>query len=383
MRLLLALSAAVVLSACQTVRTSAPPSTASADAQATAETQALLASLHALTGTAMLFGHQDDLAYGVSWADTPGAAPRSDVHDVAGQFPGVFGFDLGGIERPGRTVNVDSVAFTDVRRYVGEAYAMGGVVTLSWHAWNPVSGENAWDTTPAVSSVLPGGDHHEAFLRQIDAVASFIGSLRDAQDRPIPVIFRPWHEGTGSWFWWGRGHATPAEAQALYRMTVEHLRDTRGLHNVLYAYSPHQPESAEDYLSLYPGDGYVDILGFDEYDALSRPAADTSGVARIRERLHIVAEAAEAHGKVAALTETGFEGIPDATWWTGQLLPALHADASTRRIACVMVWRNAEATKKAGHYFAPYPGQQSADDFVRFTEAPGIWLADDLPSLYH
>lgn len=379
----------LALAGCQAVRPTAAGASEGAstgatpvDARATAETRALLNSLHRLTGEATLFGHQDDLAYGVSWRDAPGAALRSDVHDVAGQFPAVFGFDLGGIELPGRTLNVDSVAFDDIRRYASEAYAMGGVVTLSWHLWNPVSGGNSWETTPAVPNILPGGDRHEAFLRQLDAVAGFLGSLRGADGRPIPVIFRPWHEGTGSWFWWGRGHATPADVQALYRMTVEHLRDTRGLHNVLYAYSPHQPESPEEYLSLYPGDAYVDVMGFDEYDALSRPVADTSGVARIRRRLHIVAEAAQAHGKIAAITETGFEGIPDADWWTGQLLPALHADPLTRRIAYVMVWRNAEATKKAGHFYTPYPGQQSAADFVRFTRTPGIWLAADLPNLY-
>lgn len=385
MRLPLLLLALVAFAACQTARPPAMPSAAvrPADPQATPETRALLASLHRISGEATLFGHQDDLAYGVSWADAPGAPPRSDVNDVAGSFPAVFGFDLGGIELPGRAVNVDSVAFDDIRRYAGEAYRMGGVVTLSWHLWNPVSGGNSWDTTPAVPAILPGGDRHADFLRQLDAVAAFIGSLRDAQGRPIPVVFRPWHEGTGGWFWWGRGHAEPGDVQALYRMTVEHLRDTRGLHNVLYAFSPHQPQSTAEYLSLYPGDAYVDILGFDEYDALSRPVADTSGVARIRERIHIVVDQAVSRGKVAAITEAGFEGIPDAAWWTGQLLPALHADATTRRIAYVMVWRNAEATKKAGHFYAPYPGQTSAADFVRFVNTPGIWLANDLPDLYH
>ena len=352
------------------------------DAQATPETRALLASLHRLTGEATLFGHQDALAYGVEWTAAAGAAPRSDVEAVAGAFPAVFGFDLGGIELPGRTVNVDSVAFDDIRRHVVAAHAMGSVVTLSWHAWNPASGGNSWDTAAAVPQILPGGARHAEFLGWLDAVAGFLGSLEDADGRPVPVVFRPWHESTRDWFWWGRAHASDADGQALFRMTVEHLRDTRGLHNLLYSYAPHEPTSEAEYLTRYPGDEYVDVMGFDEYDALNRPVADTSGVDRIADRIAIVAGLAEARGKVAAITETGFEGLADANWWTGQLLPALRADRAARRIAYVMVWRNATRASKPGHFYAPYPGQVSAPDFVRFAAAPGIWLADDLPDLY-
>lgn len=53
----------------------------------------------------------------------------------------------------------------------------------------------------------------------------------------VPVLFRPWHEHTGSWFWWGEKLCTPEEYKALWHMTVDILRSD-GVDNALYAYSP-------------------------------------------------------------------------------------------------------------------------------------------------
>src|SRR5947208_1582404 len=79
------------------------------DSAATAETQALYRNLLALRGRAILFGHQDDPCYGVGWKYESG---RSDIRDVTGEYPALFGFDLGRIEL-GHTVNLDSVPFSE------------------------------------------------------------------------------------------------------------------------------------------------------------------------------------------------------------------------------------------------------------------------------
>lgn len=81
---------------------------------------------------------------------------------------------------------------------------------------------------------------------------------------------------------------------------------------------------------------------------------------------------AKEHGKAAAITETGYEGIKTPDWWTGTLLPAL-ADYP---LSYVMVWRNAH--DKAGHFYAPYPGHPSARDFIRFCENERPLMAGDL-----
>ena len=123
------------------------------DPHATAETKALFLNLQRLSRDHVLFGHQDDLAYGVEWTHAP---ERSDVKDVTGSFPAVYGWDASGIERDSPK-NIDGVQFSRMREWIRGGYRRGGVITLSWHMNNPASGGNAWDTTAAVSAILPGG----------------------------------------------------------------------------------------------------------------------------------------------------------------------------------------------------------------------------------
>ena len=102
-------------------------------------------------------GHQDDPFYGVTWEWEYG---RSDVKDITGDYPAVMGFDLGGIEK-GDEKNLDSVPFMRIREQLLAHVARGGIVTLSWHPRNPLTGGNAWDVndTTVVRSILPNGLH--------------------------------------------------------------------------------------------------------------------------------------------------------------------------------------------------------------------------------
>jgi mannan endo-1,4-beta-mannosidase len=354
------------------------------DPKATAETRALFVNLRRLAGEHVMFGHQDDLAYGVHWVNEPGRPGRSDVKETAGSYPAVYGWDVGGLERDvGEGANLDGVVFDRHRAWIAESYRRGGVITISWHMRNPASGGNAWDTTRAVPAVLPGGSHHEQYTQWLDRFADFAKSLR-ARDRSgrealVPVIFRPFHETSGGWFWWGARHATPEEYRRLWRFTVEYLRDRKDVHNLLWAFSTDVFDSKAHYLERYPGDAYVDVLGFDDYQSV-RTAATRAVFSR---RLRDVVELAEARGKIAALTETGVEAIPDSAWWTQTLLAGLTADSVARRIAWVLVWRNANQEREhRTHFYAPHPGHSSAADFVRFRDDPLIVFEDELPDLY-
>ena len=350
------------------------------DSEATEETKALFVNLRRLSQDHVLFGHQDDLAYGVDWVGEPGG---SDVRAVAGDYPAVYGWELGDLEL-GADENLDGVDFRDMQRWIREGHARGGVITLAWHMANPASGGNTWDTTPAVHMVVPGGENHAAFRGWLDTFATFVDGLRDADGRPIPVILRPYHEHTGSWFWWGADMTSVDDYKALWRFTVEYLRDEKGLHNLLYAYSPDVFATEAEYLERYPGDAYVDVLGSDDYQALR----SDSTVADMTRRLSTVARLADARGKIAALTETGLEGVPDADWWTNRLLRAIEADPDARRIAYALVWRNANAEARAAagqsttHFFGPHPGGADADDFRAFAETDFVLLEGDLPDLY-
>lgn len=95
-------------------------------------------------------------------------------------------------------------------------------------------------------------------------------------------------------------------------------------------------------------------------------------LAGVNRSLAIVDSIAKAHDKVMAVTEIGYEGIPDAKWWTGTLLPALE----NYPVAYVLVWRNAR--EKVTHYYAPYPGQVSAEDFVEFYDNPQTLFSADV-----
>src|SRR4029078_403939 len=98
-----------------------------ADKKATRETTALYRNLKKLLSEGIMFGHQDDLAYGVGWKYEPG---RSDIKDVTGDYPAVYGFEFGGLEVD-KPVNLDSVPFDKMKSFIRDAYDRGGVITLS------------------------------------------------------------------------------------------------------------------------------------------------------------------------------------------------------------------------------------------------------------
>ena len=346
--------------------------TGPADRSATTETVNTLAGLKLTAGQGIMFGHQDDLSYGIGWI-YPGG--ESDVKRVTGDYPAVYGMDLGDIEHRS-PVNLDSVPFADMKTFVDQIWARGGVITFSWHVDNPLTGGTSWDVTSdkVVASVLPGGEKHDEFRLWLDNLAEFLASLKDDKGVAIPVIFRPWHEHTGSWFWWGQNICTTEEFIALWRFTFDYLCGEKNLHNLLFAYSSGGDiGSMEQYLERYPGDDYVDLMGFDYYQMPD--AGNGSFRENVSRVLGIVTEAAGAHGKLAALTEAGYEGIPDSTWWTTTFWPAME----NHRISYALVWRNAH--NRPGHYYAPWPGQVSEQDFISFYSFKETLFQSELTAL--
>ncbi len=342
-----------------------------ADPDATAETRALFTNLRAVAKTGILFGHHDALAYGVHWR---GDSARSDVKDVAGSHPALYGWDASRLFQSRNPDVADEEGAARLRQWILEGYGRGGVIEMCWHMRNPVTDGSFYDTTRAVHAIIPGGELHEDFRSKLEVVADFMKSLRADGGELVPVIFRPYHEHTGSWFWWGRNHASVDDFKALWRFTVEYLRDEHEVHNLLYAYSTDVFESEEAYLERYPGDEYIDVLGFDDYQGIRSIDRREDFVRRLR----TVVQLAEERGKIPALTETGLEAIPDSTWWTDVLLAGIKSDPVTQRIAWLQVWRNANEN----HHYAPYPGHGSAENFVLFREDPLILFEDELPEMY-
>ena len=162
---------------------------------------------------------------------------------------GNMSFDLGRIELGGDK-NLDNVPIERLRREIIAQYERGGMVSLSWHTDNPVTGKDAWDVSDStvVASVLPGGAQHDKFMGWMGTIADFMNSLTTSDGRKVPVLFRPWHEHTGSWFWWGQALCSATEYKALWRMTYEFMQQ-KGVKHLLYAYSPGtEPNNTAEYL---------------------------------------------------------------------------------------------------------------------------------------
>lgn len=338
------------------------------DEKATKKTKALYTNLKNLAGLGVIFGHQDDLAYGIGWKNEKG---RSDVKDVSGSYPALYGWD---VSKLGKPLNIDSVDFDNMKKWIKEGYKRGGIITISWHMDNPVTGGDSWDNTPAVANILEGGDKADFYRKQLDLFADFLNDLKAGFGTKIPIIFRPFHEHTGSWFWWGKGNCTSDEYIQLWRFTVKYLRDVKGVHQLLYSYSTDQFDSKEQYLEFYPGDDYVDVIAFDDYHSIKSIEEREKLIYRLR----TVVELAESKNKIAALSETGLETIPVNNWFTNNLLEGIKADETGKRIAYVMVWRNG----RLNHHYAPYPGHSSTEDFVKFRKDPFTIFEDDLPNMY-
>jgi hypothetical protein len=327
-----------------------------ADEQATKETKQLFVSLQKQRNSGIMFGHQDDLAYGVGWKYQPG---RSDVKESFGQYPAVYGWELGRLELDA-PVNLDGVPFNTMKQFIKDAYQKGSVITISWHLNNPLTGKSAWDpATGTVAAILPGGEKNELYTTWLDKIASFMLDLKGGKGEYIPVIFRPFHELNGSWFWWGKNHCTPAQLIQLYHFTETYLRNNKNVHNLLYAYNTDRFATEEAYLERYPGNEYVDVIGFDIYQK-GDIIANEKFVAETGRSLTILEKIAADKNKIPALTEFGYNMIPDASWWTNVFARALKNHA----IAYALAWRNA-GQKPGGEteFYVPYKGQLSAANF--------------------
>lgn len=331
------------------------------DLNATAETKSLFAYLQDIRGKHILFGQQHVTTEGMSITEKNGT--QSDAFNAVGDYPAVFGWDtlsLEGHEKPGVAGNFEQSRdnLIDVMKM---AYAQNGVLNLSAHMPNFVTGGDFYDLKGnVVSTILPGGSNHEKFNLFLDNIADFANRLKTDDGKSIPVIFRPFHEQSGSWFWWGAAFTTKDEYKEIFRYTVEYLRDQKGVHNFLYAYSPGGGfgDNEEKFLETYPGDDYVDIIGFDSYyNGEGQGWFDS-----IVKETKLVSQVADKKNKVAALTEFGYQkmkvsGNTTPDFYT-KLAEALKSDPDSKRMAYMLTWANFGPDS----IYVPYPTGDAANE---------------------
>ncbi len=346
------------------------------DSCATEQTVALYNNLHNITDRGILFGQQDATTMGHIWSSDTN--DRSDIKEMCGSHPAIIGADFSGLcsENPAKVMKAKLALINQI---IG-TYNRGGVTTICWHMSNPITGGSFYwkhSKHKAVDEMLPGGKANKKYREWLHNVADVMSLIRGNNGELIPIIFRPFHEFDGDWFWWGANHCSTEDFILLWRYTVDYLRDELGVHNLLYAFSPDcKFETADELLARYPGDEYVDIIAFDEYHDF-RAGKSYNPELALKKSI-IISDVARERGKVAAMSETGLEEVTDPTWYSQVLLPILKDERVN--LAYVMVWRNSNYGKT--HYYAPFKGHAAEGDFVKFYQDKFTIFEDSIGNIY-
>lgn len=358
-----------------------------ADANATPETKALYANVWKIKDKGFMFGHHDDLMYGRYWYGDEGG---SDTKAVCGDYPAVYSLDFA--EMIDDRWN-DSPSENALRKKcVKEAYDKGMVIIACVHLDNPKTvmahraaktydankNGGAWDNSDkeVVAQILrTGSATNLLYTEWMDRLAELAHSLKGSDGKLIPIIFRPYHEHTQSWSWWGSSCTTEQEFIKFWQWTVTYLRDAKGVHNFIYAISPQMDSQKQDsdFLFRWPGDKWVDFIGMDCYQGINNAVFTAN--------LKAISRVALSKGKPCGVTETGVESFTKATYWTENI----YAPASGRKISLLVTWRNkfVGANENDKHYFSVYPGHPSAKDFVTMYSKDDTFFCRDLPDMYY
>lgn len=372
------------------------------DSNATPETVSLFSYMKNIGKEHMLFGHQNTNSQGLTLQNTDGT--HSDVKNAVGAYPAIYGWDT--LALVGGEGEYDELV-----KWSEAAVQEGAIITMSAHIPNltkvkQVNGEYDFKDSSGtidtegnvVACILKEGSYaNKALLAYLDIFADYTKEIKGKDGKPYPIIFRPWHENSGGWFWWGVTSCTPEEYIRLYRYTVKYLRDVKDVHNLIYVYSPNGNfKDQDDYLSRYPGDEYIDIIGFDYYH--DNPKPGDGKLDKLIKDAEIVVDIANARGKIAVISETGIRhdhpGAPDVyglhpttneykNWFT-DLVKAIQANEKASQLSTVLMWRNGGRD----HCFVPYKGDlefgdhEMLDDFIEFYNDDFMVFADRLQNVY-
>lgn len=169
------------------------------------------------------------------------------------------------------------------------------------------------------------------FEDRLAEIAGFLNGLTDEKGGKIPVILRYAHEMDGSWFWWGKDDCLKEDFIALARLEADYLRSCCGNGQILFAYTPDRwwqglgTEGKDGYLAWYPGDAYVDIIGYDDYAIGGGKTSDErrKNFESALGKMRLMSEYAVTHGKVVCLSESG---NPDSGFYYEDIQRLMTAD---------------------------------------------------------
>jgi hypothetical protein len=275
---------------------------APANPNATPEAKALLDMIYRISGKYTLTGQHN----------FPNAKDQNTrfAKKYTGQTPAIWSTDMG-FARAG---DYDSyLARPDIVKEAIRQYQKGSVITICWHAVPPTAhepvtfqpqGQEKSDSLASVQGQLsdsqfqevltPGTRLHDRWAEQVDSVAVYLKQLQKAG---VPVLWRPYHEMNGDWFWWG-GRTGKYSTAGLYRQLYDRLVNNHHLNNLIWVWNVDRPSMPiRKFSNFYPGNKYLDILSLDVYGNDFNKAYYDSLVAL-------------SHGKPVAFGEVGNPPVP-------------------------------------------------------------------------
>ncbi|HVW96203.1 MAG TPA: glycosyl hydrolase [Mucilaginibacter sp.] len=284
--------------------------TAPVNKNATDDTKKILKLLYDIKGRYIMSGQQNYNSDLNLFSDS--------ARSITGKYPAIWGSDFinWGDKDLGPQIVAEAI----------KKAQQGYLITLMWHEGNPTQ-DPPYDFEKNVKGkitdeqwnelVTPGTELNKKWQDQIDVVA---GYLKQLQDAGVTVLWRPYHEMNGVWFWWGNRKGENGIAK-LWKMMYDRYTNHFHLNNLLWVWGANGLrdipfDEAYDYKDYYPGANYVDILGADIYH-FDYEQNDYEALLKL------------ANGKPIALTETGelptpliLKAQPEWTWfmvWTSWL----------------------------------------------------------------
>lgn len=232
--------------------------------KATKEARQLLDFLYAVKGKYTLSGQHNQLYHMGQISEK--------VEQISGKYPVIWGSDWGFSDE---RHDIDNIKYRPkLLNEIRAQHKAGRIVVITYHQASPTVDEpcdfrggvqikiteSDWDAI-----LTDGTPLHKVWQSNVDRLAEAFATM---QKEHIPIIFRPYHEMNGSWFWWG---GKPERFKPLWSMTYDRFVNKFKLNNLLWAWTPDKPyPGVEDY---FPGLDHVDLLGTDIYPAADRKEA--------------------------------------------------------------------------------------------------------------
>ncbi len=276
----------ILMSACKTVETGPQP----VNINASPEARTLLNFLYNIQGKYTLSGQHNFINRVSKYSD--------EVYRITGKYPVIWGSDFsffvegedyarfghcgpGNLSDPSDSIDFLDITIDEVRQnMIHEAiqkYQEGYIITLMWHCCFPTEGDhceghNIWamENRPSAETwkelTTPGTTLNDQWKAQVDNIAGYLKQLQEAN---VPVLWRPYHEMNGVWFWWCN-HKGEDGFSRLWHMMFEYFTEHHKLNNLIWVWNTNAPrdipgDEAFDYELFYPGDDYVDVLAADVY----------------------------------------------------------------------------------------------------------------------